>query len=142
MCPAQGLGWGLYFSVASSSVLGNPWSSWYQWVQDKDVTAEEGPRLPGNMPFLWWVPLGPLMGLAPTAGSTSITVCTEFMFQSLCPALAGALPCSPLKPQLLAKSTGFGGEAGMKREARTECGRYQEGERLKKDKRTSLVARW
>ena len=74
------------------------------------------------------------MGLGPTAGSTSITVSMEFMFQSLCPALAGALPCSSLKPQLLAKSKGFGGGAGMKREDRTECGRDQEGDRFKKDR--------
>jgi len=74
------------------------------------------------------------MGLGPKAGSTLITASMGFMFQSLCPALAGALPCSSLKPQLLAKSTGFGGGAGMKREGRTECGRDQEEERFKKDR--------
>ena len=46
-----GAGWGLYFSVASSSVLGNPQSSWYQWVQDKDVKAEAKPILLGKMSF-------------------------------------------------------------------------------------------
>ena len=53
MCPTQGLGWRLYFSVASSSVLGNPWRSWYQWVQDKDVKAEARPMLLGKMSFPW-----------------------------------------------------------------------------------------
>ena len=41
---------------------------------------------------------------------------------------------SSLKPQLPAKSTGFGGGAGMKREDRTEGGRDQQGERFKKDR--------
>ena len=37
--------------MASSSVLGNPQSSWYQWVQDKDVKAEAKPILLGKMSF-------------------------------------------------------------------------------------------
>ena len=56
----------------------------------------------------------PRLGPAPTAHSTLVTLSTEFMFQSLSPALAGALPCSSLHPQLPAKDKGIGGGKGTK----------------------------